>query len=63
VTPFIHPEAVFMLHGFGSEIPLKTRSFGKGLSDNRLETGLLEKTDPVGGGIAFLECMVSVKKS
>jgi thiosulfate reductase / polysulfide reductase chain A len=63
VTPFIHPEAVFMLHGFGNEIPLKTRSFKKGLSDTKLEKGLLEKTDPVGGGIAFLECMVSVKKA
>ena len=63
VTPYIHPEAVFMLHGFGNEIPLKTRSFKKGLSDTRLEKGLLEKTDPVGGGIAFLECMVSVKKA
>ncbi len=63
VTPFIHPEAVFMLHGFGNEIPLKTRSFNKGLSDTRLAKGLLEKTDPVGGGIAFLECMVSVKKA
>jgi thiosulfate reductase/polysulfide reductase chain A len=36
VTPYIHPEAVFMLHGFGN--------------------------DPVGGGVAYLECMVGVKK-
>ncbi|MHB8166709.1 MAG: molybdopterin-containing oxidoreductase family protein [Sulfuricella sp.] len=63
VTPYIHPEAVFMLHGFGNEIPLKTRSFKKGLSDTKLEKGLLETIDPVGGGIAFLECMVSVKKA
>lgn len=63
VTPFIHPEAVFMLHGFGSEIPLKTRSFKKGLRDTKFETGLLETVDPVGGGVAYLECMVSVKKA
>lgn len=63
VTPLIHPEAVFMVHGFGNEIPLKTRSYKKGLRDTKLETGLLEKTDPVGGGVAFLECFVKVKKA
>ncbi len=63
VTPFIHPEAVFMLHGFGNEIPLKTRSFKKGLRDTQFQKGLLETVDPVGGGVAYLECMVSVKKA
>lgn len=62
VTPYIHPEAVFMLHGFGNEVPLKTRSFGKGIRDTKLETGLLETVDPVGGGVAYLECMVKVRK-
>ncbi|PKL51920.1 MAG: thiosulfate reductase [Nitrospira bacterium HGW-Nitrospira-1] len=60
-TPFIHPEAVFTVHGFGSEIPLKTRAYKKGVSDNRLQTGLLETIDPVGGGVAMCECMVKVK--
>lgn len=60
VTQYIHPEAVFMLHGFGSEIPLKTRSFKKGLRDTKFEKGLLETVDPVGGGVAYLECMVKV---
>lgn len=63
VTPYIHPEAVFMLHGFGNEIPLKTRSYKKGLRDTRFERGGLESVDPVGGGIAYLECMVSVNKA
>ena len=63
LSPSIHPDAVFMLHGFGNEIPLKTRSFGKGLRDTKLETGLLETTDPVGGGVAYLECMVRVRKA
>ncbi len=63
VTPFIHPEAVFMLHGFGNEIPLKTRSFKKGLRDTKFESGLLETTDPVGGGVAYLECMIKVRKA
>jgi hypothetical protein len=52
-----------MLHGFGNEIPLKTRSYKKGLRDTRFETGGLKAVDPVGGGVAYLECMVSVKKA
>jgi len=63
VTPFIHPEAVFMLHGYGNEVPLKTRSFKKGLRDTRFQKGLLETVDPVGGGVAYMEAMVSVKKA
>lgn len=63
VTPFMHPEAVFMLHGFGNEVPLKTRSFKKGLRDNCFQKGLLETVDPVGGGVAYMEAMVSVKKA
>ncbi|MDH4163911.1 MAG: molybdopterin-dependent oxidoreductase [Nitrospirota bacterium] len=63
VTPHIHPEAVFMVHGFGSDIPLKTRSYQKGLSDTKFEIGLLETVDPVGGGVAYLECFVSVAKA
>jgi len=63
VTPFIHPEAVFMVHGFGNEVPLKTRSYKKGLRDTKLETGLLERIDPVGGGVAYLECFIGVKKA
>ena len=63
VTPYIHPEAVFMLHGFGNEVPLKTRSFKKGLRDTKFQKGLLETVDPVGGGVAYLECMIGVKKA
>lgn len=63
VTPLIHPEAVFMLHGFGNEIPCKTRSFKKGLKDAKFAAGLLGKIDPVGGGIANLECTVKVQKA
>ncbi len=63
VTPLIHPEAVFMLHGFGNEVPFKSRSFKKGLKDAKFAAGLLETVDPVGGGIANLECMVKVRKA
>jgi len=63
VTPFIHPEVVFMVHGFGRKIPWQTRGYNRGLGDYRFETGLLNLYDPVGGGIALLECRVKVSKT
>lgn len=63
VTPFIHPEVVFMVHGFGRKIPWQTRGYNRGLGDYRFETGLLNVYDPAGGGIALLECQVKVKKA
>jgi thiosulfate reductase/polysulfide reductase chain A len=62
VTEFIHPEAVFMVHGFGRKVPWQTRGYNRGLGDYRFETGLLDVYDPAGGGIALLECQVKVKK-
>ncbi len=62
VTDFIHPEAAFMLHGFGHRIPAETRS-SKGIADQELMTGGLEKVDPAGGGIAMQEHFISVKKA
>jgi len=63
VTPFINPETVFMVHGFGRKVPWQTRGYNKGLGDYRFETGLLNVYDPVGGAIALLECYVRVKKA
>ena len=63
VSEFIHPETVFMVHGFGRKIPWQTRGYNKGLADYRFETGLLHVYDPAGGANALLECMVSVKKA
>ena len=63
VTEFIHPEAVFMVHGFGRKIPWQTRGYNKGLGDYRFEIGLLNVYDPVGGAIALLECFVKVEKA
>ncbi len=60
VTKFIHPEAVFMLHGFGRTIPLQTRAYQKGVADQRLEEGLLHVYDPAGGANALCECFVKV---
>ena len=61
VTPWIHPDAVFMLHGFGRTIPLQTRAFGKGTADQRLQKGMLTRYDPAGGGISLCETTVRIK--
>lgn len=63
VTEFIQPDTVYMVHGFGRKVPWQTRGYNKGLGDYRFETGLLHAYDPVGGGIALLECFVKVKKA
>ncbi len=63
VTDFIHPESVFMVHGFGRKVPWQTRGYNKGLGDYRFETGLLDVYDPVGGAISLLECFVKVEKA
>ncbi len=63
VTDFIHPEAVYMMHGFGREVPVQTRTYRVGASDQKLQIGLLHKTDPAGGGLCLCEKFVTVKKS
>ncbi len=61
VTPWIHPEAVFMLHGYGATVPLATRARGRGVADQRLQHGKLYDFDPAGGGSAMTETIVRVK--
>ncbi|MCI0469777.1 MAG: molybdopterin-dependent oxidoreductase, partial [Nitrospirae bacterium] len=61
VTDLIHPEAVYMLHGFGDSIALRTRSYGKGVKDAALMKGLLKVA--VGGNCPVTECVVTVKKA
>ena len=63
VTEFIHPESVFMVHGFGRKVPWQTRGYNRGLADYRFETGLLDVYDPVGGAISLMECFVKVEKA
>jgi thiosulfate reductase / polysulfide reductase chain A len=62
ITPFIHPEAVFMYHGFGRTVPLQTRAYKRGMADQRLQRGFLSRYDPVGGGNRLTECLVWVSK-
>jgi thiosulfate reductase/polysulfide reductase chain A len=62
VTPWIHPEAVFMLHGYGATVPLATRACGLGVADQRLQHGKLYDFDPAGGGNALTETIVQIKR-
>ena len=61
VTPWIHPEAVFMLHGYGATVPLATRARGLGVADQRLQHGKLYEFDPAGGGCALTDTIVRIK--
>ena len=61
VTPWIHREAVFMLHGYGATVPLATRALGVGVADQRLQHGKLYEFDPAGGGNALTETLVRIK--
>ena len=58
VTDFIHPEAVFMLHGFGKTVPAQTRCYLKGASDALLQENL---SDQVGGSPALDQTVVRVR--
>ncbi|WP_022853768.1 molybdopterin-dependent oxidoreductase [Thermodesulfatator atlanticus] len=62
-TELIHPEAVYMLHGFGRTVPQQTRAYNRGVADQRLEVGLLDVYDPAGGANALCECFVEVTPS
>ncbi len=58
VTDLIHPEAVFMLHGFGKTVPVQTRCYLKGASDALLQENV---SDQVGGSPAFDNTVVTVR--
>ncbi len=58
VTDFIHPEAVFMLHGFGRQVPATTRCYGQGASDTVLQENVV---DPIGGSPGLHDTFVRVR--
>jgi thiosulfate reductase/polysulfide reductase chain A len=62
LTDLIHPEAVFMVHGFGHTLKAESRAIGKGVLDNDLMPGGLELWDPAGGGVAMQEYFVTLRK-
>ncbi len=59
VTDMIHPEAAFMLHGFGHQEVESKRSHQKGLPDNLFQERLYDK---VGGSPALDHSWVTVRK-
>lgn len=58
VTDHIHPDTVFMLHGFGHEAQRATRCFEKGLSDSLLQANI---SDKIGGSPALHDTFVTVR--
>ena len=63
VTDMIHPEAVFVIHGFGHRLEIESRAFGKGLADNKFMQGGMDVWDQAGGAIAYQEHFVAVTKA
>ncbi len=62
VTDHIHPDAVFVIHGFGHRLKVESRAFGKGLADNKFMAGGMDIWDKAGGAIAYQEHFVTVAK-
>ncbi len=56
-TDLIHPESVFMLHGFGHEAENAFRSYRKGVNDSLLQESLIDK---IGGSPALHDTFVSI---
>jgi thiosulfate reductase / polysulfide reductase chain A len=63
VVDHIHPEAVYMVHGFGKHISLQTRSYHAGVSDQKLMTGKLDDWDQAGGAVNLCESFIHVRRS
>ncbi|HML62853.1 MAG TPA: molybdopterin-dependent oxidoreductase, partial [Solidesulfovibrio sp.] len=60
VTEGIHPETVFMVHGFGHTLPVESRARGRGAADNELMPGGIANWDKGGGGVCMQEHFVTV---
>jgi len=63
ITEFIHPEAVFTVHGFGRQVPLQSRAYHAGMSDQKLMVGKLDDWDKLGGSLNLCETFVTVRSS
>jgi len=60
VTDLIHPEAVFMLHGFGHKARLAERCYDKGIADGVL---VENRSDMIGGSPALDDTIVTVRRA
>lgn len=63
VTKFIHPEAVFMVHGFGHQLPVESRARGRGTADVDHMPGGLDLWSRAGGGVNMQEHFLVVRKA
>ena len=63
VTAGIHPEALFLLHGFGHRLPCESLAQGQGVGDQELLIGGLQREDSGGGGLALQEHFVTLRPS
>lgn len=61
-TDGIHPEALFLVHGFGHTLPMELQANGRGLADHTLMAHGLMKEDPLGHALALQEHFVSIHK-
>ena len=61
VTEGIHPETVFMVHGFGHTLPVESRARGRGAADNELMPRGMRNWDKGGGGVCMQEHFVTVQ--
>lgn len=59
-TDGIHPEAVFIPHGFGKRANAQKFAYGVGLADSELQ-GIV--SDYVGGSAAMQECFISIERT
>lgn len=60
-TEGIHPEALFMVHGFGHKLPCESRAYGKGVADNMLLCNGLDLHDMGGGGLNLQQHFVTLQ--
>lgn len=63
VTDLVHPEALFMIHGFGHRLPVESRAYGRGVADQELMPGGLAIHDKSGGCVSLQEHFVTVRKA
>ncbi len=58
----MHPEALFLVHGFGHKVPMETRAYGLGVADQEFMPGGLENVDAVSRCPALQEHFVILEK-
>ncbi|MBI4758687.1 MAG: molybdopterin-dependent oxidoreductase [Chloroflexi bacterium] len=59
LTEGIHPEAVFLAHGYGRDSKLRPFAFGQGGNDSAL---IADQAEPLVGGAALGETIVTVRR-